>query len=151
MKSLQTKHTRSGGREGRHGEIKAFINSSTQTAFIIRVMQLPTISIIPSTPYGHDCRNGQGGWRRVQQLQMLVMEDIYRKRNTMGGRMEHLQEIRNEWARLTMLTEMKGQTMQPHLHTREEHSEQMQIKKNKLDQLNSKCWWRNFKRILWSK
>lgn len=58
---------------------------------------------------------------------MLVMEGIYRKRNTMGGRMEHLQEIRNEWARLTMLTDVTRQTMQSDLHTREEHSGQVQI------------------------
>lgn len=55
-------------------------------------------------------------------LQMLVMKGIYRKRNTTGGRMEHLQDTRNEWARLTTLTDMKRQTMQSDLHMREEHS-----------------------------
>lgn len=47
-----------GGREGKHGEIKAFISASTQGTFIIRVMQSPTKSIISSTPYGYDGRNG---------------------------------------------------------------------------------------------
>lgn len=56
---------------------------------------------------------------------MLVMKGIYRKRNTMGGRTEHLQDVRNEWARLTTLTDMKRQTMQSHVHTREEHSGQV--------------------------
>lgn len=55
---------------------------------------------------------------------MLVMEGIYRKRRE---RMEHLQEIRNEGARLTMLTDVKRQMMQSDLHTREEHSGQVQI------------------------
>lgn len=55
--------------------------------------------------------------------------------------MKHLQEIRNEWARLTMLTDMKRQMMQSDLHMREEHSGQAQIidKKNNLDQFNNKC------------
>lgn len=62
---------------------------------------------------------------------MLVMEGIYRKRNTTGGRMEHLQEIRNERARLTMLTDRKRQTVQSDLHTREEDSGQVQIIRKK--------------------
>lgn len=41
--------------------------------------------------------------------------------------MKHLQEIRNEWARLAMLTDMKRQMMQSDLHMREEHSGQAQI------------------------
>lgn len=38
---------------------------------------------------------------------MLVMKGIYREKNITGGRLEHLQEIRKEWARLTMFTDRK--------------------------------------------
>lgn len=39
---------------------------------------------------------------------MFILEGIYRKRNT-RERMEHFQEIRNEWARLVTLTGSKRQ------------------------------------------
>lgn len=48
-------------------------------------------------------------------------EGYLQDRNTMGRRMEHLQEIKDEWARLTMLTDMKRQMMQSHLHMMKEH------------------------------
>lgn len=71
---------------------------------------------------------------------MLVTKGIYRKRNTTGGRTEHLQEIRNEWARLTMLTYEETDDAIRFAHEGgTQWASADNKKKNKLHQLNSEC------------